>query len=132
MTDNSELIERLHHAYEYWGLGSKGPLIIKEAADALASQAARIAELEAELLRSAHFVARVSELERQLAELRKEGVRVVRPFADWTPFGEVDDGELLGSDDIMIDEFGAHYKPPTLGNLRAARTLRDKLEGGKL
>jgi len=46
-----DLITRLRNNYENWSMGSKGPGYLLEAADALATRDARIADLEAEVER---------------------------------------------------------------------------------
>ncbi len=71
---------------------------------------------------------RVSELERQLAELSKEAAEVLAPIKH-----EADQWEGYGDLEVIVEDWpGGPLSSINVGHLRAARTFLDKLEGGKL
>lgn len=91
---------------------------------ALADDAAasHIARLDPETVRA--ILDALDEAQKENARLRE----ALKPFGVWAPFGgnDPDDGNIHGPDEDLIDEYGLHYRPPSLGDLRRARAA---LEG---
>ena len=142
------LVERLRDTYENWGLGSKGPAILTEAADAITRLQAENAEMK-EAIDSAEIASgvtsdgslwrfwsqkaidlatRVSELKRENASLREQVEKAreaLEPFAKYA----VSDGFGLDSrGNPLPDGESPGWVYVTNGDFRrASRTMEDIL-----